>query len=356
LKNCPAKTGQFFFATFLYFLEKMEKAHLIGLQVASIGGGELIWEGSYGVKEYATDRMVNDSTLFMIASCSKPVTALGIMKLYDRGLLDLDDAVNDYLPFEVFNPHFPDSVITIRMLLSHTSSLKDNWDVLSPLYTLPEGGDSPLELAGFVRDYFSEGGSYYLKDKNFFTQNPCSEYHYCNMGYALLGVVTEEISHDNIARPHRVHPSPEKAPRDPEILSHYGYPSFPDGQLRTTVTDYAQVLKLFLNEGKIDGEVFLSKPSIQEFLKVQFPRVERHSAIAWNYSEFESFLYYLLMPRLPSHTGADPGVATAVSFDPEKGNGGIIFTNSPTITFGADKILYQEMMKKLLREGNKVVN
>ena len=58
---------------------------------------------------------------------------------------------------------------------------------------------------------------------------------------------------------------------------------------------------------------------------------------------------YQIMPRLPSHTEADPGVATVVSFDPETRSGGIIFSNSPTITFGGQKIFYQEMMKKLLK-------
>ncbi len=144
-----------------YFTKKMEKAHIIGLQAASIQDGELVWQGSYGLKEYKTGKEVNDSTLFMIASCSKPVTALGIMLLFDHGKLDLDDPVNNYLPFTISNPNHPDSAITIRMLLTHTSSLNDNWDILTPLYTLPEGGDSPLELYHFVEGYFTEGGKYY---------------------------------------------------------------------------------------------------------------------------------------------------------------------------------------------------
>jgi CubicO group peptidase (beta-lactamase class C family) len=141
-----------------YFSSHMEEAKIIGLQVASIGDGELVWRGSYGVKEYGTTEAINDSTLFMMASCSKPVTSLGIMKLYDQGKLDLDDDINDYLPFRISHPNFPDEKITFRMLLAHTSSLRDNWEVYDSLYTLPEGGDSPLELQSFVRDYFSEGG------------------------------------------------------------------------------------------------------------------------------------------------------------------------------------------------------
>ena len=361
-----------------YFTRKMEKAHVLGLQAASIQDGEVVWQGSFGLKEYNTQKKINDSTLFMIASCSKPVTALGILLLSDQNKLDLDDPINTHLPFHISNPHYPDSTISIRMLLTHTSSLKDNWDVLTPLYTLPEGGDSPLELSNFVSDYFTEDGTYYNPDLNFHSIPPLSKFDYCNMGYVILGLLIEQISgqpfsafmkeeifkplgmhnsywflreipHTNIARPHEIFPSNKKIPREPEMLNHYGYADFPDGQLRTTVSDYAQVIKLLINKGRINGEEFLKPSTVEEFIRIQYPKVAKHQAIAWNYNEFENFIYYLLMPRLPSHTGADPGVATVVSFDPEKRNGGIIFSNSPTITFKGQKIFYQEMMKKLLK-------
>ena len=365
-----------------YFNRKMKKADLIGLQVASIGHGELVWQGSYGLKEINTADSINDSTLFQIASCSKPVTSMGIMLLYDRGRLDLDADVNSYLPFEIHNPRYPEAPITLRMLLTHTSSLRDNWGVYDTLYTLPEGGDSPLDLEEYVREYFSQGGIYYHPDKNFANEKPGSSFSYCNMGYATLGVIIQEVSgmsftdfmqteifgplgmhdsywflkeipHDNIARPHRIQPSTKKDPHEPEVLNHYGYPSYPDGQLRTTASDYAQIVKLMVNRGKLNGKPFLKESTIDEYLAVQYPEVDKYQAICWNYNEFESTLYYLLMPRLPSHTGADPGVATVVSFDPVHKTGGIIFSNSPTLTFGGQKIFYQEFMKKLLRIGRK---
>jgi CubicO group peptidase (beta-lactamase class C family) len=365
-----------------YFLKQMEKAHVIGLQAASIQGGELVWQGSYGLREYGTDKKVNDSTLFMIASCSKPVTALGVMLLYDRGELNLDDPVDEYLPFHVRNPNTPETPITIRMLLTHTSSLRDDWETLIPLYTLEEGGDSPLELETFVKAYFTEGGEYYKPQTNFDKDPPGSHYDYCNMGYALLGALIEQVSghtftdfmkkeifgplqmhdsywflkeipHANIARPHEMPAKSRKAAREPEVLKHYGYPDFPDGQLRTTVSDYAQVIKLMINRGKVGESTFIREGTVEEFLRIQYPSVAKYQAVAWNYNEFDNFIYYLLMPRLPSHTGADPGVATVVSFDPENGSGGIIFSNSPTTHFKGRKIFYQEMMKELLKQDRK---
>ena len=77
-----------------YLLKKMEKAGRIGMQAAYISNGELSWVGSYGVKTFQSNDKVNDSTLFMIASSSKPVTALALMKLYEQGKLELDEDIN----------------------------------------------------------------------------------------------------------------------------------------------------------------------------------------------------------------------------------------------------------------------
>jgi CubicO group peptidase (beta-lactamase class C family) len=365
-----------------YISQNLDEAKIIGLQVASIGEGQLVWQGSYGVKEYQGKDAINDSTLFMMASCSKPVTSLGIMKLYDQGKMDLDEDINDYLPFRIINPNYPGEIISFRMLLTHTSSLRDNWDVLDPLYTLPEGGDSPLELQSYVKDYFTEGGEYYSSDENFAEEKPGESFSYCNMGYSLLGLLIERISgksfsqymqedifqalgmtnsywflkeipHDNIARPHEI--APEK---EPEVLNHYGFASFPDGQLRTTATDYAQVLKLMINRGKVNGSPFLSEETVDEYLKVQYPKVAKYQALTWNYNEFDAFSYISFMPRylftrnIPAHSGYDPGVETYVAFDPKKKRGIIIFINSPLIERRGVRV-YHVIIKKLFKEAKR---
>jgi CubicO group peptidase (beta-lactamase class C family) len=161
-----------------------------------------------------------------------------------------------------------------------------------------------------------------------------------------------EIPHENIATPHNM-PYKETDFKGTQILKHFGYPGYASGQLRTTVSDYAQILKLMVNEGKIDGIPFLSKKTMEEFLRVQYPEVAKWQAISWNYNEFESFLFYLFMPRLPSHTGLDPGMSTVVSFDPKTKTGMLIFSNSPTTTFRTEKIIYLDMVKKLYKEAKK---
>lgn len=363
-----------------YLIRKMKQADRIGMQAAYIAEGKLQWVGSYGVKTYQTKDQVNDSTLFMIASISKPVTALGLLKLYDRGKVDLDEDINKFLPFKVVNPFYPDNEITIRMLLAHVSSLRDNWTMLEPGYTIDNGGDSPISLEEFLQDYLVEGGKLYDKTKNFYNEPPASHQAYNNVAYALIGYLVERISgkpfneymneeifkplnmndtywflkdipNDNIASPHNM-PYKETDFKGTQILNHFGYPEYPAGQLRTTVADYAQVINLIINEGKIDGKQFIKPETIKLFLTIQYPEMDKWQAISWSYNEFESKLYYLLMPRLPSHTGLDPGMATVVSFDPENKTGAIIFTNSPTTTFKTEKILFLDMIKKLFEEAD----
>lgn len=363
-----------------FLTRKMTKAGLIGLQVAWVTEDH-IWQGNYGLQEYGTDKRVNENTLFMIASCSKPVVALGILKLVDQGKLQLDDPVNSYLPFPIVNPHFPEEEITFRMLLTHFSSIKDNWEVLTPLYTTEEGGDSPLSLDEFLPDYLATAGPYYDPEANFLAQPVASEYSYCNVGYALLGYLIERVSgqafadfmqaeifaplgmndaywfladipHDNIAQPHEL-PSKSNELASPKLFKHYGYADYPSGQIRTTASDYGRFLQLMLQQGMVNDTPFISKELIEEFLRIQYPAIDKHQAVAWNYNEFDNFIYYLLMPRLPSHTGGDPGVATAVSFDPENGIGAIIFTNSPPVRFIDQKRFYQEIMKRLLKEAKR---
>ncbi len=364
-----------------FLIKKMEKSDRIGMQAAYISNGELTWAGSYGVLTYQTNNKVNDSTLFMIASTSKPVTALALMKLYDQGKVKLDKDINSYLPFEVRNPNFPDEKITLRMLLSHVASFRDNWDMLEIGYTIDQGGDSPMSLEDFIKSYLLEGGEYYDKEKNFLLTAPGKHERYSNVGYDLIGLLVEHISgrpfneymaeevfkplnmfntywflsevpHHNIASPHNM-PYKETDFKGTQILTHFGYPGYPSGQLRTTVTDYAQILKLLVNDGQVDGKQFLTKKTIDEFLTVHYPEADKWQALCWNYNGFENFVYNLIMPRRPSHTGLDPGMSTVVSFDREAKTGALVFSNSPTTTLRSEKIIYLDTIKRLFKEAEK---
>jgi CubicO group peptidase (beta-lactamase class C family) len=103
----------------------MNEEHLPGVSTVIIRDGEIVWIKSYGYANTDFAAPYNDTTSQMIASVSKVFTGLSIMQLYENGLLELDDNINDYLPFDIDIPNFETNPITFRMLLTHTSSIKD---------------------------------------------------------------------------------------------------------------------------------------------------------------------------------------------------------------------------------------
>ncbi|MEI6643436.1 MAG: serine hydrolase domain-containing protein [Novosphingobium sp.] len=86
-----------------------------------------------GLADRATSRAVTADDPVRIASISKLVTALGVMRLVDQGRLDLDRDVSDYLGWQLRHPAFRERPITLRLLLSHRSGLTDGADYIIPL-------------------------------------------------------------------------------------------------------------------------------------------------------------------------------------------------------------------------------
>jgi len=85
-----------------------------------------------GLADPASGRAVTADDPVRIASISKLVLSIGVMRLVEQGTLDLDADVSRTLGYTVRNPAFPDTPITLRLLLSHTSSLTDGagyWQV-----------------------------------------------------------------------------------------------------------------------------------------------------------------------------------------------------------------------------------
>jgi CubicO group peptidase (beta-lactamase class C family) len=95
-----------------------------------------------GLADAAVNRAVTPDDAVRIASISKLVTTIAVMRLVEQGKLNLDADVSDLLGYRLRNPAFPDTPITLRMLLSHKSSLTDRLD-----YTLPLDGDMRSVLA-----------------------------------------------------------------------------------------------------------------------------------------------------------------------------------------------------------------
>ena len=86
-----------------------------------------------GLADRASGRRLTADDPARIASISKLVVAIGVMRLVEAGTLDLDADASGYLGWKLRNPAFPDTPVTLRQLLSHTSSLTDTVDYVLPL-------------------------------------------------------------------------------------------------------------------------------------------------------------------------------------------------------------------------------
>lgn len=322
-----------------YILNKMEEEHISGLGAALVKDGELLWFGNYGLANREENIPVTDSTMYMLASVSKTITVTAVMQLYEDGLFELDNAVNDYLPFDVYNPNHPDSVITIKQLLTHTSAIRDNWDLL-PYFD----GDAPIPLGDFLFDYLSVDGADYNAALNFADFAPNTTYEYCNVAVALLGYLVEEISgqpfneycNENIFEPLCMDNTGWFLREiDTSLVAHpysytgseyvdnglYGYPDYPDGQLRTTVLSLAKFMYAHMNYGNFDGYQLLDSATVALM----------RSEIVPDIVNLQGLIFYAYKDAYGTwwgHNGGDAGVSTDMYFNDETNTGLIVLTNS----------------------------
>jgi CubicO group peptidase (beta-lactamase class C family) len=138
--------------------------------------GKPIYQQALGYADYNSKRMLNDSSVFELASVSKQFTAMGIMILKDRKLLSYENNIKKYFP------QLPYDNITIRNLLTHTSGIpsyedqfEKNWDRKKIAYN-----KDIIEM--LVQRH----------DTLFF--KPGTKWQYSNTGYALLASIIEKVS------------------------------------------------------------------------------------------------------------------------------------------------------------------
>lgn len=163
------------------------------LSVLSIRGGRVVYHKQFGYKwidnaSPSDSKRADANTMYRIASISKLVTTLGALKLVEQGRLSLDKDIGDYLGYRVRNPHFPDVPITVRMLMTHTSSLRDDagyyWQSKNALRdVLVPGG--PL---------YGEGAMWAKNAK------PGAYFQYANLPWGVLATVMERASGERFDR------------------------------------------------------------------------------------------------------------------------------------------------------------
>jgi CubicO group peptidase (beta-lactamase class C family) len=165
---------------------------LASLSVLAIRDGKLAYEGQFGRRRIGNgagdDLPANRDTLYRIASVSKMMTTLGLLRLAEERDIDLDADVSRHLGFRLRNPHFPDSVITLRHLLTHRASLRDEAGYSFPAGTALKDVVTPgARLHGDGSMWASKAG-------------PGDYFTYCNLGWGLIGTLMERIGGERFDR------------------------------------------------------------------------------------------------------------------------------------------------------------
>lgn len=139
--------------------------------------GKIILQKSFGVADYETKRLLNNATIFELASVSKQFTAMGIVLLEKQGKLKYDDPISKFIPELSFYKN-----ITVRNLLNHTGGLPDYIEIFSEKWDKSKFATN--------KDIITEFAKY--KPEILFQPN--EKYEYSNTGYALLGYIIEKVS------------------------------------------------------------------------------------------------------------------------------------------------------------------
>ena len=151
----------------------------VGGAVFAARDGEILYEYYFGFADKIAKEHVSEDTYFKVASVSKMVTGITVMRLWEQGLVDLDADLGEVLgdpPYHAANPYYPKIPLTLRHLMTHTSSIKAN--------------------SGFQKN---RALSLMLNVKNkrkadFYNEKPGSVYRYSNYGAGIEGCVIEAVT------------------------------------------------------------------------------------------------------------------------------------------------------------------
>lgn len=332
------------------------ESEIPGCSMMVVNEDGVLFEEAKGFANLKTQQKYTAHTIQNIASVSKTLIGVAIMKAVEQGKLNLAEDINKYLPFQIVNPNFPDQPITIKQLATHTSSILDSENYFKSYFFYDAATITAADLtkeyqemlpvlkenkliddAEFLENLLSPKGKWF-SPKVYSANKPGSTFEYSNVGATLAAYVIEKasgMSYEAYTQKYIFDPLKmtetgwEKSQinqtqfaqryfqKDKEVPDYYLI-SKADGGLLTNTHDYSQffieMIKGFNGQGQL-----LSKAAYTTLFS---PHIEinkkRSSGIFWVMSkDGNGFM----------HDGSDPGVMTLVSYNKTKKIGRIFFCN-----------------------------
>jgi CubicO group peptidase (beta-lactamase class C family) len=305
----------------------MKQYQIPGCSIALVQGNEKVWLQAYGYADLEKGRILTSDTPMRVQSISKSVTAWGVMKLAEQGVIDLDAPVSQYLKsWSLPEMDYPTEAITVRRLLSHTAGLPlgDVFTIYSP------GAEMPSLEEKLTQEVVP-------------MMEPGIAFSYSNTGYNLLELLIEEVSGRDFSEYMRteiflplgmkgasINWESTMMPAPPtgydltgKPVPVYVYPEKASGGLFAAAEDIAR----FAMAGMCDNSV-LSTESIELLYTPVSDKIGIYELV---FDAYGLGHYIEILPNgmlSVSHGGQGSGIMTHFQAVPETGDGIVILTNS----------------------------
>lgn len=341
-----------------YFEQVVAAKQPPGLSVAVVKDDEMVYANGFGLADGPNNTSTTKDTVYHWWSMTKIPTAVAVMQLHERGLLNIDDPVSDYLPF--FNVSYKgieQPNVSIRQVLNHTAGLPDAVPELMTWLHLE--GDPPINQTELVIEKFND------YDELLFL--PGEKPQYSNFGYMVLGALIEAVSDqtyeeyviDNILLPlgmqntnfvYTESMAKDEAAGSQHLVDMYtpllpilklGYlirewegmrlwlervynDQTPPTGLIGSVTDVGRFMMAYLNngEGILQPETVFRMNEVSEQLSAPG---DSGQGLGWRAHMTENGRRYL------THSGGGPGFSTIFRVYPEENLGVVVMGNDSTI-------------------------
>ncbi|CAD0219891.1 serine hydrolase domain-containing protein [Chryseobacterium sp. JV274] len=170
-------------------LEAARNSNVPGVAIAVIQNGKIVWTQCIGFADKENQKPVTTETIFNVGSVSKMVSAWGFMQLTEKGLVNLDDPVNDYLTrWKLPASQYDISKVTLRRILSHTAGLSVHG------YGGSEQGTKLLSLEESLSGMTKRNG-----ESVRLISEPGTKWEYSGGGYTLAQLMLEERTKEKFA-------------------------------------------------------------------------------------------------------------------------------------------------------------
>ncbi len=334
----------------------MKLGHWPSLSACIIKNDSVVWTKGYGEYDIGSIRKASNDTIYLIGSCTKTFIATAVLQLYEQGIIDLDDNVSEWLPFDLKNPNYPEINITFRMLLAHQSSrfctyngpADMNLNIIKAAILIKNALtyclNPPMDIHEWLMDYIAPDGDKY-DPALWGNYTPGKYYNYSNDGFIILGYLIESITgqpFDEYCEQHiftpldmnntNFHPADLDDDRlaAPYLwygtyvqLPHYDMGALnPAGGIRSTIDDLSKYLIAHMNNGTYKNIRILQNETINLMHSVQYPN--SNYGLGWIISNTTSGDVF------EGHSGGNFGSITQMFALRNSSIGAIVFYNQNT--------------------------